>query len=125
LLFVNLISNSLKYSHADIQPVIHIQALHVTGTEYEKFPALDKMVRYIKISVTDNGVGFEQSLSDKMFTIFQRLHNKADTPGTGIGLAICRKIVHQHHGFIYAEGSENAGSSFYIFLPFEQPQGVD
>jgi signal transduction histidine kinase len=125
LLFVNLISNSLKYSRTGIQPVIHIHALHVTGAEYEMFPSLDKMVRYVKISVKDNGVGFEQSLSDKMFTIFQRLHNKDDAPGAGIGLAICRKIVHQHHGFIYAEGNENAGSSFYIFLPLEQPKGVD
>jgi signal transduction histidine kinase len=125
LLFVNLISNSLKYSRPEIQPVINIHALPVTGTEYDAFPALDKMVRYVKISVTDNGVGFEQSLSGKMFTIFQRLHNKEDTPGAGIGLAICRKIVHQHHGFIYAEGHENAGSTFYIFLPYEQPEGVD
>jgi signal transduction histidine kinase len=125
LLFNNLIANSLKYSKPGIQPVVHISATAVAGGDYEHFPALDQMVRYIRISVEDNGVGFQQSLSDKMFTIFQRLHNKDNTPGTGIGLAICRKIVHQHHGFIYAEGEENVGARFHIFLPFEQPKDAD
>jgi light-regulated signal transduction histidine kinase (bacteriophytochrome) len=125
LLFNNLITNSLKYSRPDVKPVIDIRAAHVHALEYELFPALDPLVRYAKISVRDNGVGFQQSLSDKMFTIFQRLHNKDNTPGTGIGLAICRKIVHQHHGFIYAEGQENNGATFYIFLPFEQPPDAD
>jgi signal transduction histidine kinase len=121
LLFNNLIANSLKYSKPDIDPLIEIKADAVSSAEYFQFPALDQLVRYTKISVHDNGVGFQQNLSDKMFTIFQRLHNKDNTPGTGIGLAICRKIVHQHHGFIYAEGKENVGATFYIFLPFEQP----
>jgi signal transduction histidine kinase len=125
LLFNNLITNSLKYSKAGTQPVIMVSATAVAGGDYEHFPALDQMVRYTRISVQDNGVGFQQSLSDKIFTIFQRLHNKDNTPGTGIGLAICRKIVHQHHGFIYAEGEENVGANFHIFLPFEQPKDAD
>jgi signal transduction histidine kinase len=125
LLFNNLISNSLKYSRSDLQPVVRIKSAYVTGSEYERFPALDQMVRYVQITVEDNGVGFQQTLSDKMFTIFQRLHNKDNTPGTGIGLAICRKIVHLHHGYIYAEGQENVGATFYIFLPLEQPTGND
>lgn len=125
LLFNNLISNSLKYSKTDSAPVVRISAAPVAGAEYERFPTLDQMVRYCWITVQDNGVGFQQALSDKIFTIFQRLHNKDDTPGTGIGLAICRKIVHQHHGFIYAEGREDMGATFHIFLPLEQPQDAD
>lgn len=125
LLFNNLISNALKYSKPDSVPLVRVSAATVTGAEYERFPALDQMVMYSWITVQDNGVGFQQSLSDKIFTIFQRLHNKSDTPGTGIGLAICRKIVHQHHGFIYAEGHEEQGATFHIFLPFEQPQDAD
>jgi signal transduction histidine kinase len=125
LLFNNLITNSLKYSKPDSTPVVKIRSVPVSGNDYEEFSSLDQMVKYVKISVTDNGVGFEQSLSDKMFTIFQRLYNKDNTPGAGIGLAICRKIVHQHHGFIYAEGKEDAGATFYIFLPYEQPQDTD
>jgi signal transduction histidine kinase len=125
LLFNNLITNSLKYSKPESRPLIRISASQVSGAEHEQFAALDPMTKYVRISVSDNGVGFRQSLSDKMFTIFQRLYNKEDTPGTGIGLAICRKIVHQHYGFIYAEGQEDVGATFYIFLPLEQPQDAD
>jgi signal transduction histidine kinase len=125
LLFNNLITNSLKYSKPKEKPVIQIVSDPVPTNEYDRFPSLDPMIRYTHISIHDNGVGFDQSLSDKMFTIFQRLHPHEEVPGAGIGLAICRKIVHQHHGFIYAEGKENEGATFHIFLPFEQPQHLD
>jgi signal transduction histidine kinase len=121
LLFTNIISNGIKYSRPDVPPSIDIMAEPVAVDEFQRFPALDQTIRYTKVLVRDNGVGFNPGLAEKIFTIFQRLHNKENTPGAGIGLAICRKIVHQHHGFIYAEAMENQGASFYIFLPLDQP----
>lgn len=125
LLFNNLFTNSLKYSKAEATPFIKVRAETVSGADQGHFPALDPLTKYARITVSDNGVGFPPSLSDKMFTIFQRLHNKDNTPGNGIGLAICRKIVHQHHGFIYADGEEGVGATFHIFLPFEQPLNAE
>ena len=122
LLFTNLILNALKYSKPDTTPRIDIRERKITPQEYKRFPGLDQMLTYTRISVQDNGVGFPVGLREKIFTIFQRLHNKENTPGSGIGLAICRKIVHQHHGLIYARGKENHGATFYIFLPLEQPK---
>jgi len=122
LLFSNLILNALKYSKPDSVPVIEIRERRITPQEYKRFPGLDQMLTYTRISVQDNGVGFPARLREKIFTIFQRLHNKENTHGSGIGLAICRKIVHQHHGLIYARGKEGRGATFYIFLPLEQPR---
>jgi light-regulated signal transduction histidine kinase (bacteriophytochrome) len=70
--------------------------------------------------VTDNGIGFEQQFAEKIFTIFKRLHTSAEYPGTGIGLAICKKIVENHSGFIFAEGKLGIGAEFIIFLPSKQ-----
>lgn len=125
LLFNNLITNALKYSRDDVQPEIKIVSQPATSVEYDRHPALDSMVNYVKIAVHDNGVGFPEAMNEKVFTIFQRLYNKENTAGNGIGLAICRKIVHQHHGIIFAEGRENLGASFYVFLPFEQPPDAE
>ncbi len=125
LLFSNLLSNALKFSKSDVPAVVSVKTAIVSSAEYEQFPALDPMVRYVRISVHDNGVGFDQAMENKIFTIFQRLHNKEETAGVGIGLAICRKIVHQHHGFIYAKGVEGEGAVFYVFLPYQQPLDQD
>lgn len=122
LLFTNLILNALNYSKPDTTPRIDIRERKIAPLEYKRFPGLDQMLTYTRISIQDNGVGFPAGLREKIFTIFQRLHNKENTPGSGIGLAICRKIVHQHHGLIYARGKENRGATFRIFLPLEQPR---
>lgn len=115
-LFVNLIENSLKYCKPNIYPEIKIECELVQANEN---PVLESTAnsRYYKISVTDNGLGFEQKYADTIFILFQRLHNKSEYPGTGIGLSICKKIIDNHHGFITAEGKPGIGSTFTIYLP--------
>lgn len=115
-LFQNLISNSLKYSKPGVVPVIKIECEQINASDY---PALNitRNKKYYKITVTDNGIGFEQQYAEKIFTIFKRLHTSADYPGTGIGLSICKKIVENHSGYIFAEGKPGVGAVFNIFLP--------
>jgi signal transduction histidine kinase len=125
LLFTNLLNNAVKYAKPGVPLRIAVYERKAGHHDYIAFPLLDQFVRYTRITVKDNGVGFQPHLSEKVFTIFQRLYNKESAPGTGIGLAICKKIVHQHNGYMYAEGSENEGASFHIFLPLEQPPGSD
>ena len=72
---------------------------------------------YVEIKFTDNGIGFESKYSEQIFTIFQRLHGKQSYSGTGIGLALCRKIVENHHGLITAEAELGVGATFTIILP--------
>ena len=73
--------------------------------------------KFYKISIADNGIGFEQEYAEKIFTLFLRLHQDKEYSGTGIGLTICKKIVENHKGFITAQGIQNAGAAFNIFLP--------
>ncbi len=68
----------------------------------------------------DNGIGFNQEFAEQIFIIFQRLNSKSAFPGTGIGLALCKKVAENHHGLIYAEGLENGGAKFVIILPIKQ-----
>ncbi len=115
-LLINLISNALKYSKPGVPPVITVTAEMVSGiglNEEENDPA----VNYWKIGLEDNGIGFEQQYSNKIFELFQRLHPKSDYTGTGIGLAICKKIIRNHKGFINATGNPGIGSVFSIFMP--------
>ena len=72
---------------------------------------------WIKITIKDNGIGFEQSFAEKIFAPFQRLHGRSEYKGTGIGLAVCRRIVERHNGTIYATSTEGAGASFTFLLP--------
>lgn len=115
-LFVNILGNSLKYSKKDVAPVIDLK---VTEVESENEPLILKKSRkiYFKLQFTDNGIGFEQQYADRIFTLFNRLHDKDEFEGTGIGLAICKKIVENHNGYIYAEGTPGVGAKFTIFLP--------
>lgn len=109
-LLLNLVSNAIKYSKSDVVPQIKISAEKVSvEEEYEDL--------YWKISVSDNGIGFEQKYQHKIFDLFQRLHGKSEYEGTGVGLAICKKIVKNHNGFITAEGSPGQGSTFAIYIP--------
>lgn len=125
LLFTNLLTNAVKYAKPDVPLRITISERKANHHDYVAFPVLDQFVSYTKITVEDNGVGFQPQFSEKVFTIFQRLYNKESAAGTGIGLAISKKIVHQHNGYMYAEGKENEGASFHIFLPFKQPAESD
>ncbi len=116
-LFHNLISNALKFSASSRNPVIKITCEPLTLEELLNHSHLNKSISYVKIAVSDNGIGFKQEFSEKIFIIFQRLHGNSSFPGTGIGLALCRKITENHNGLIYASSNEGKGTTFYIVLP--------
>lgn len=115
-LFHNLISNALKFSKEN--PVIIVSAREVTGEDLVNHPELGTTERqYVVIDVDDNGIGFDQKYVDKIFMLFQRLPDGVPHEGTGIGLSICKKIVEDHNGFIFASGTPMVGAVFSIFLP--------
>jgi PAS domain S-box-containing protein len=118
-LFENLIGNALKYSKPGEAPRIQIHAQQVRGSAIGD-PGADMHRLYHKISLSDNGIGFEQQYASKIFEVFQRLHGKESYSGTGIGLAICKKIVENHNGFITASGQPGAGATFNIYLPADE-----
>lgn len=105
-LFTNLISNALKYSKKDVSPEIMVTGRPVDDT--------------VVISVHDNGIGFEEEYSEKIFGLFERLHTRDKFPGTGIGLSICKRIAELHHGSISARSVPNEYSIFEVILPLEQ-----
>ena len=115
-LFINLIGNALKYSKPDIIPEINIIATLMNGKDLADPNAVTSL-NYWQISITDNGIGFEQQYDKKIFELFQRLHGSSDYIGTGIGLAICKKIMRNHQGFISAIGIPDTGATFNIYFP--------
>jgi light-regulated signal transduction histidine kinase (bacteriophytochrome) len=102
-LFQNLISNAIKFRKPDTNPVVNISAKHA-GDEW-------------LFTVSDNGIGIDKEFSDKIFIIFQRLHNSSEYPGTGIGLAICKRIVEKLGGHLWVESEEGKGSTFSFTIP--------
>lgn len=118
-LFINLIANSLKYSKPDVVPAIKIESTIVNSNDYNTL-IKEKNKEFYKISIIDNGLGFDQEYEEAIFTLFYRLHNNSDYPGTGIGLAICKKIIENHKGYIKAESVAGEGSVFSFFLPLYQ-----
>src|SRR5262249_38772272 len=100
-LFDNLVSNSIKFKKAGTLPILNIRCLRLTRRQKEQHH-LDTNNTWFKIDFADNGIGFEPEYKDRIFQIFQRLHGKTEYPGSGIGLAICKKIIDQHKGLIYA-----------------------
>lgn len=116
-LFYNLISNALKFSKKELVPVISIQTQRIHAKN-SVLPADAKPgIHYHQITVQDNGIGFKQQHAEKIFMMFQRLHNKTDYAGTGIGLAMVKKVVDNHNGFITAEGKDGEGALFRVLLP--------
>jgi len=115
-LFQNLLGNSLKYSKPIVDQIIKIECERIIAKDYSILKVASDNL-YYKITVTDNGLGFEQQYAEQIFTIFKRLHTSAEYPGTGIGLSICKKIVENHSGFIFAEGKPEIGAVFTVFLP--------
>lgn len=106
-LFQNLIGNALKFRRAGIAPKIHV------GSRRQD----DQWLFWI----SDDGIGFDSAHLDRIFQIFQRLHTRGEYPGTGVGLAVCRKIVERHGGTIWAKSQAGSGSTFYFTLPGPGP----
>jgi two-component system CheB/CheR fusion protein len=119
-LFQNIIANSLKFHKPGEAPVISVTAEAVSTGSYPDLKDTDS--RLFEIRVKDEGIGFDEQYADKIFSLFQRLNSKEKYDGTGIGLAIAKKIVERHHGVIAAKGRENEGAVFTIVLPAEQPR---
>jgi light-regulated signal transduction histidine kinase (bacteriophytochrome) len=113
-LFYNLLSNALKFSRE--RPIITIFSRNAAKDDYCRHPELTGH-QYFCIQIHDNGIGFDEKYIQKMFMLFQRIHTRSDLNGTGAGLAICKKIVEDHRGFIFANGTANKGAVFTIFLP--------
>lgn len=118
-LFANLISNSLKYSRNDFNPIINITASSLSEEEAVEH-GIYETGNYYKLEFRDNGIGFDQEHATQIFNIFQRLHGKTEYDGTGIGLAICKKITQNHHGSIYAVADSQKGALFVVLLPLQQ-----
>jgi PAS domain S-box-containing protein len=114
-LFTNIISNALKFSKQDVPSHITISAEEVKGTGNANEADHDKA--YWHISIKDNGIGFSPEYNTRIFEVFQRLHGKHEYKGTGIGLAICKKIMENHHGSISAVGEPGIGATFHVYVP--------
>lgn len=118
-LFNNLIGNALKFRKKDVKPRIVISCKRLTHKEKsDHLLPFDQV--FFQINVQDNGIGFESIYGEKIFEIFQRLHGKTEYAGSGIGLAICKKIVDNHEGIIYATSEPGVGSIFSVILPEKQ-----
>jgi PAS domain S-box-containing protein len=115
-LFQNIIHNAIKFQKTGNKPVIRIGAENVPGSSIKHIDASPD-AEYLKISFADNGIGFDERYSDKIFQMFQRLHTSDNFGGTGIGLAVCKKIAELHQGFMTAESTPGKGSHFHLFLP--------
>jgi light-regulated signal transduction histidine kinase (bacteriophytochrome) len=115
-LFYNLINNALKFSKTDTPAEIQIYGRKLPPEEIASFD-LRKSGSYVEIIVKDNGIGFSQEYADKVFNVFTRLNSRDKYEGTGLGLALCRKIVHRHGGVIRAKSAEGEGAEFHIILP--------
>jgi PAS domain S-box-containing protein len=117
-LIYNLISNSIKFARANVAPYVEIKSEIALGSKLNN-PKLEKDVFYCHITFSDNGIGFEQQYNEKIFEVFQRLHGKEEYHGTGIGLAIVKKIIDNHNGAISAKGIHGKGATFEIYIPMD------
>ena len=113
--FLNLIANALKFSKKDIPPLITVTHWYLTDKEAEA--QMLKKNKYLLIQFSDNGIGFEQEFTTKIFGVFSRLHSTKEFKGTGLGLAICKKIMETHGGKIYAESEIGEGAKFSLIFP--------
>ena len=117
--FDNLLNNSIKFRQPQSSPHVTVTCQKLNKKELTTWN-LDAARTWYKIDFTDNGIGFEPEYSEKIFQIFQRLHGKSEYPGSGIGLAICKKITDHMNGIIYAQGIPGKGATFTIILPERQ-----
>ena len=119
-LFHNLIGNALKYCKKDSTPVVKISSEISAQLNGKSTPGVSH--KFCRIYVQDNGIGFDQKYAEEIFGMFKRLHHNSEFQGTGIGLALCKKIVEQHKGYISARSKVNEGSTFIVSLPLQQHQ---
>lgn len=115
-LFQNLIGNALKFQQPSMPPLVSIQCSQEISLEPNSAPS------FCHITVADNGIGFDEKYLDRIFKVFQRLHGRNEYEGTGIGLAVCAKIVERHGGQLTAQSTPNQGATFIISLPLQQPK---
>src|SRR5207302_2351754 len=108
---LNLVSNALKFQPPGAKPVVTIRSRRISSSSGEP---------HCEISVQDNGIGFEEKYLDKIFAVFQRLHGRNEYEGTGVGLAVCRRITDRHHGTIGAKSELGRGATFIVTLPVHQ-----
>jgi signal transduction histidine kinase len=120
--FQNILSNALKFSCDGIMPEIRIRAEVVAEKSF--FSKVNHSGNYVRIYISDNGIGFNPKYVEKIFTIFQQLHGRDAYGGTGIGLAIVKKIIEKHNGIITAESEEGKGTTFIIVLPLKQARSL-
>jgi PAS domain S-box-containing protein len=116
-MFQNLLNNSLKFSKPGTAPEIHISHQWMLPHELPETHHLKEGSAYLQLTFKDNGIGFDNVFADRIFAIFQRLHSKDEYDGTGIGLAICKKVMENHGGIITAQGTVNDGASFTLLFP--------
>jgi chemotaxis family two-component system sensor kinase Cph1 len=114
-LLVNLISNSLKFSDPGRQQTVSISAALVNGEELGEA----ERQQYHRVSIADTGIGFDEEYAESIFKIFTRLYSNDDYEGTGVGLALCRKIMQSHDGYIRATGRPDGGATFYLYFPIK------
>ena len=119
-LFSNLVSNALKYTRKNEAPRVHIR--YDEGSAAAAINGKEPDTRYGRIYIEDNGIGFDQKYAEQIFDMFRRLHSNAEYEGTGIGLALCKKIVDMHRGFISAIGRPGEGAVFIVSLPLQAPR---
>lgn len=117
-LFTNLIGNAIKFAQPDVPPAIYINCQVEKGRDVLEV-ALSADKNYYCIRVSDNGIGFEPRYNEKIFDIFYKLHDRETYKGTGVGLAICKKILENHDGAIIASGDASGGATFRVYLPAE------
>lgn len=119
-LFMNLLSNALKFTRDEVQPEITIEADTPGKGDLINY-GLPSNRQYVRIRFSDNGIGFENNDSNRIFTLFQRLRGRSEFEGAGIGLAVCKKVVENHSGIIMSSGKPNEGATFTMVLPTRQP----
>ncbi|MET6998945.1 sensor histidine kinase [Chitinophaga defluvii] len=124
-LFQNILTNAIKFAHPDRQLAINISYQLLPGKAISVIKENRAEEIFCRICIEDNGIGFDQAYAERIFLIFQRLHGISEYSGTGIGLAICKKIVDSHNGYIMAYGYPDKGATFVIILPVNQSKKHD
>jgi PAS domain S-box-containing protein len=120
-LFQNLLGNAIKYRHPDRDITLRIQSTIVRGSDVSMNLTLEqKKKSFYQVTVSDNGIGFEQQQAEIIFHVFQRIQSNNERKGTGVGLSIARKVAENHNGHIWAEGQPGVGARFFVLLPVDQ-----